>query len=252
MAIAIYPRAIPAFPTHQNLIDDVDASHVNNIQREITSIASVLGTFPQVYNDLTVPQVQTTYTPGDEGGIDPETDFTGLLRYYDPTITPINHGSISNRLDYIQKGQQNHCFKLRASNISISRSTSVSLSAKPKAVRFPKPSTTNDPFTMYNGSGVTLRKSGFWTFHGNILYTLQGTNTQNDGMYVAAIDRQGNWLDGIHRRPVEPTGTAQSLNVTLSGFFNRGDVVKLRSMHNSAVTQKIRIASLSGFLIREN
>ena len=250
MALSIYPRAIPLFPTHRNLLDDVDAAHINNIQRELTAITTVLGTNPEIYNDMSLAQVSTSYVDGDEGGIDPDINFSGLTRYYDPKITPKNHGSVSNRLDSIERGDQTHCFKLQAFNIGVSPS-SVAISTRPRLIRFPKPAAFNDPFSMYNGAGVSLRKNGYYTFHAHILYTLQGNASQNDGVYVAAIDRDGTWIDGEDRRTLEPGGGVQSLNVTLAGFFNRGDRISFLTAHSSAVAQRIRRVSLAGHLVRE-
>lgn len=40
---AVFPKGVKSFPTHRNLIDDVRAEHVNQIQDEVVALQSVLG-----------------------------------------------------------------------------------------------------------------------------------------------------------------------------------------------------------------
>lgn len=251
MALSVYPRSIPTFIAHRNLLDDVNAEHINAIQREITAIASMLGVNPQIYNDLQVAAVETVANAGDEGGIDPDTSYTSALKYFNPEVRPVNHGSVSARLDNIERGKQNHCFKLKASGIDIAPS-STNFSNRPRGIRFPKPNNQNDPFSMYNGSGVTLRKSGFWSLTASIVTNLQGTGTQNEGVFQAAIDKDQTWLEGMHREEKAAGRQNLILNVTLQDFMPRGTRIMLRMSHDSAVTQRIRLARLSGFMIRED
>jgi hypothetical protein len=44
--MAIFPLGIKTFTAKRNLLDDVDASHINDIQSEITAIETVLGENP--------------------------------------------------------------------------------------------------------------------------------------------------------------------------------------------------------------
>lgn len=252
MALSVYPRAIPTFPTHRNLLDDVDANHINNIQRELTSVASYLGVNPAMYNDRITERVVTTETPGDTGGVDGESSFSGLPRAYDPRIEVIDHGSVAARLDYIQGGLQNHSFTLRASTLDVS-SGSTSFSGTPKTVRFPKPTTKNDPFDLFSGAGVNLRKSGFYMFHAYAVYTLSGsTSAENNGHYLGAVAHNGNWVESVDRRYVSGTSEPQTFSAILMGFFNRGDVIKMRVGQDSGRSQRIRVARLSGMMIRES
>ena len=254
MALSTYPRNIPTFPTHRDLLDDVEAAHINNIQREVSAIAASVGANPALYYDVAVPQIQVPAgTPGDEGGIDPDLDQSGSPRRYDPAIKIEDYGTVSARLDFLQKGQNNHCVALRASNIDISSSTvGLGANATPKTVRFPSPSANNDPFELYGGAGVHLRKSGFYVFHGHVIYNMLGsTGASNAGRYLVSVARNGDWVDSASIIEVGATQDAQTRTATLAGFFNRGDVIKLRVAQNSGRQQKIRLARLTGFLVRE-
>jgi hypothetical protein len=253
MTVAYYPSRIRRWPTHTNLIDDVDASHVNNLQAELEKVMLTLGTVPQVYNNIETDGATTVETPGDDGAvIDDDTLFTGYVRYYDPKIKPVDHGSVGQRLDNIERGSQFHVFRMRANNMSIG-SSGVSLSARPKGIRFPKPSSNNDPHEMHNGVGVTLRKSGFWLFSGNVVYNLQGAGVNaNDGTYQATVDSDGEFLDSLFRDQIAGTNKDPVLNPFTMGFFNKGARISLRTSHNSGREQKIRTARLSGVLLRES
>jgi hypothetical protein len=252
MAISYYPNRVVQFPTHRNLLDDVDANHINSIQAELTSVMDSLGINPHIFNDLQVDYTSSVAIPSDEGGVsDDDTLYTPTLRYYDPKVKPYDHGSVGQRLDNVERGRQFHCFKLRASGIDVA-TKSVALDQRPRGVRFPKPSAANDPYDMHNGLGVTLRKSGFWMLSGSLVYTLQGTTAgANNGIYQAVIDYDGNFIEGMDRSQETGSNAHPSLNPLLFGFFTRGTRISLRTSQNSGRNQKIRLARLAGVLIRE-
>jgi hypothetical protein len=252
MPISYYPNRIRTFPVHQNLLDDVDANHINNIQNELAAVMFALGTSPQVFNDIQTDFIPTTVTPNDEGGvIDDDTLFQSTVRYYDPKVKPVDHGNVGQRMDDIERGRQFHCFRLRGTGMDIA-SGNAGLSTRPRGIRLPKPNSDNDPYDMHNGVGVTLRKSGFWMFAGNVVFTLQGnTAGSNNGDYNATIDYDGNYLDGMVRDEISGRDKHPVLGPTLFGFFSRGTRVSLRASHNSGRLQKIRMARLAGALLRE-
>jgi hypothetical protein len=254
MAISYYPNRVRDFVTHRNLLDDVDAEHINAIQAELRATMLTLGTSPAVYNDIQTDNVPSAADPNDDGGIsdDDSVSFTTTLRYFDPKKKPVDHGSVAQRLDDIERGSQFHAFRLRANGID-NASKSTALSERPRGVRFPKPASSNDPYNLHNGVGVTLRKSGFWIFNGSVVYTLQGSTAgSNNGVYQATIDVDGDYLEGMARAEVSGTQNHPIVNPTLMGFFPRGTRVSLRTSQNSGRNQKIRRAMLAGVLIRES
>lgn len=252
MAVSNYPNRITQFVTHRNLLDDVDAEHINLIQSELISTMATLGINPQIYNDMQTDYTQSTAIPNDAGGVvDNDTLYTPALRYYDPKVKPVDHGTVGQRLDDIERGKQFHCFRLRAVGLDIG-SSSIDLSVRPRGIRFPKPVSDNDPYDMHNGVGVTLRKSGFWIFSGSVCYTLLGSQASaNNGIYEAAIDYDGNYIEGMARSQETGSLNHPTLNPILFGFFPRGTRVSLRSSHNSGRIQRIRLARLAGILLRE-
>ena len=253
MAVSYYPNRIRTFPVHQNLLDDVDANHINSIQDELGAVMRSLGTAPQVYNNIETDNVPTTAVPNDDGAVvDDDTSFTSVYRYYDPKIKPVDHGSVGQRLDDIERGSQFHAFRLRAAGLTVA-SGGVGLSVRPKGVRFPKPQADQDPYEMHNGVGVTLRKAGFWIFSGSTVYTLQGTTAgSNNGIYQSVIDYDGNFTEGMDRSQETGSNNSPVLNPVLMGFFARGTRISLRTSHNSGRNQKVSIARLAGVLIRES
>lgn len=56
---ATYPLAVRTFTQKRNLLDDVDASHINDIQDEIKALETALGVMPQIDNTrkVTYPSV---------------------------------------------------------------------------------------------------------------------------------------------------------------------------------------------------
>lgn len=254
MGLSYYPNRIRTFPTHRNLLDDVDAAHVNSIQDELFAVMFSLGVAPQVYNNIETNYVSTTATPADPGGvIDDDTVYTPTARYYDPNVKPIDHGTVGQRLDDIERMQQVHAFRLKATGLDAPTSSNTLLTTRPKGIRFPKPSADMDPYDMHNGVGVTLRKSGFWFFSGTVVYTLLGSTAgSNDGVYQAAIDYDQNWLEGMARGRESGNDDHPILNPHLMGFFTRGTRISLRTSHDSGRTQKIRLARLAGMMVRES
>lgn len=250
---AIYPTRIPDFPTHQDIIEQVQAIHVNALQRELTSVIITLGTNPHVYNDINIPEVFTQAYPNDTGSvIDDDTMYQGQYRFYDPTVTPVNHGTVGQRLDDIERGKTRQVFTMTATNLDIA-SKNTDLSTRPKAIKFPKPSAKEDPASMYNGTGVTLRKSGHWDFTATVIYNLQGnTAHSNDGRYQASIDHDNNWIEGMERSRESGNNDHPVLNPRLKGYFAAGTIITLRSSQDSGRNQKIRKAMLAGHLVRED
>lgn len=252
MAVSYYPNRIRNFPSHRNLLDDVDANHINSIQAELAAVMSALGTSPQVYNNISTDSAVSTATPNDDGGItDDDVTFTVANRYFDPKIRPYDHGSVGTRMDNMERGRQFNVFLLRANNLDITPKA-TNFTERPRGVRFPKATAAQDPDDLHNGMGVTLRKSGFWVLGGSVVYNLQGgANGSNDGIYQAAVDVDSGFLDGMDRTEINGKNVHPVLNPSRMGFFERGSRVTLRTSHNSVRNQKIRTARLSGFLLRE-
>lgn len=249
--MAVYPSRIPAFVKHRNLLDDVDANHINYIQDEVNAISRYLGPMPHVYNDVATDLQSTApEATNDPGGVD-TLNYTTDAQRAKVGSKPRVHANVSSRLDYIERGQQNHCFTLIATGVDLAP-MAVNFSNRPRGIRFPAPGPRRDPFGMFNGIGVTLRKSGFWMFNGNmIINTMGNTIAANTGTFQAVIDIDGGWIEGMDRRFHE-LRTDLTLSVTRVGFFTAGSRISFRLAQNTPVTQRVRRANLSGVLLRED
>jgi hypothetical protein len=254
MAVSIYPHGVPKFVMHRNLLDTVEADHLNRVQVELSAVLETLGTNPHIYNDVEIPAIDTSGSPTDDGGVvvDDSTQYSsGVYRYFDPKVTPVDHGSVGQRLDDIERGTQNHAFKLAANNVNIPRSSTF-LSTRGWGVRMARPALSSDPFKYFNGSGVTLRKGGFWVFNASIGFNmLSASFANNSGNYQASIDWDGHWQEGMVRFSPASNGQAPILSPTLVGWFPRGTHILLRTTQDSNVTQRASFARLSGYLVRE-
>lgn len=256
MAVSNYPGRIPSFPTHRNLLDDVDAVHINSIQTELAAVMRTIGTSPEKYTYSELDLTEAASTPeGFNGSLISDSDplFAGLAASEVLKTLQFDHGTVVNRMNNIERGRQFHCFTLRGLNIDVPNQVS-SMDNRPNAIRFPKPNTLNDPYKMYNNTGgVTLRKGGFWIFLSNVVFSLQGAQaSSNNGMYQATIDYDGNFIDAMARNRISGNNDFPVLTPVLGGIFGRGDKISLRVSQNSGRLQKIRRARLSGILLREN
>ena len=244
MALGVYPYAIPEFPTFRNLQDDINANDINTIQREVSSIAGVLGQIPHIMDDVSIASPTIVSVPTGTGDTS-DTITYSPIRTFDPSGQVTDFGTVANRLRFMTQGKHVHCFKLLGAGIPLAGGDLTA----PKAVRLPLSNPDWDPAQMYNGSGVVLRKSGFWVIQAAVYFTRQGENA--DGVYQASVDRDGNWAEGTERDRVINNSHDVSLNPSLTGFYERGTTLTLRAAHSAPVSQQIALASLSGYLLRE-
>lgn len=244
MALGVYPYNIPEFPTHHNLLDDINANDINNIQREVSSIAGVVGPLPHIMDDVSISSPSVVSVPTGTGDVS-DTITYAPIRTFDPTGQVTDFGTVANRLRFLHRNQHIHCFKLQGASIPIGTGDLTN----PKAVRLPLSNPNWDPAQMYNGSGVILRKSGFWSIQGAVFFTRTAENA--DGSYQASIDINGSWGEGTDRDRVVNNSHDVSLNPRFMGFLERGTVVTIRAAHTAAASQQIALATLSGFLLRE-
>uniref|UniRef100_A0AAU3I9V3 Uncharacterized protein n=1 Tax=Streptomyces sp. NBC_01393 TaxID=2903851 RepID=A0AAU3I9V3_9ACTN len=134
---AVYPKQYKSFPVHKNLVEDIDASHVNGLQDEVLAIQQTLG-------------------------INPHQD-TGLK------MKANTYASVADRLDAIQRG-----YGIPACYLS--KSADSVYDAKTKTITFAKPANYADPEGLFNGHSITANRSGWWIVFGRVLwYNAKGT-----------------------------------------------------------------------------
>lgn len=247
---ATFPNGIASFSEKRNLLDDVDASDINRLQDEIIAVQSTLGA---LITEVASIENEVQVLEEADAAADDLTQAQNITRFR----------SLKERLDAIQKGQHVHAVDLQdIKATSIKKSDKPRLSEKPGALKFNKPSTPQDPFKMYNGSGFTLRKAGFWHIQGFVLYDLADRGqdgvpanynlAKNAGLYQAAIGVGNAFAVGMDRQEV--VKDAVQGNVFLSpsrlGWFPAGTRITLRTSQASDSNQIVRKAALSAVLLR--
>lgn len=234
MALGVYPYNIPSFPAYRNGVDDINANDINAITRELTSGLGVLGVNPHISEDVAIASPTILAVPTGTGDTSDTINYSPI-RTFDPTGQVTDFGNVATRLRFLHQNRHIHCFKLLGAGIAVA---SGGLST-PKAIRLPLANADWDPAQMYNGAGVVLRKSGFWTINASVYFTRQGDDS--NGVYQAHIDRDGNWGEGTDRDRVTDNAYDPVLNPRISGFFERGSTITLRAAHSAPGNQQIAI-----------
>lgn len=129
---AVYPKQYRSFTVHKNLVEDIDASHVNNLQDEVLALQQTLGLTP--HQDTALKMKTNTWA------------------------------SVAARLDAMQRG--------KGVPVVFLSKTSDSVKAGPwKMITWPRPSTANDPEGLFNGHSITVNRSGWWIVFAHVIWT---------------------------------------------------------------------------------
>lgn len=236
---ATFPNGIASFPTHRNLYDDVDAADINKIQEEIVAIQTVLGA---LMND--VEEIQTDVTElEEEQESDDATEVVFRQRFE----------NLKKQINYIRGGYHHMAVEVGCGSKNIPKTTKRLESSKPHLLKMAKPAANRDPYRMFNGTGITLRRSGFWIIQGHVRFdTKEGAGSQNYGMYQAAIGIGATWARGMDRtQPVHDNiWTNVFLNPIVLGTYSKGTRVTLRASQSTLITQRVARAWLSAVNIR--
>jgi hypothetical protein len=128
---AVYPKQYKQFTTHKNLVEDIDASHVNGLQDEVLAIQQTLGITP--HQDTALKMKTNTYA------------------------------SVAARLDAMQRG-----YGIPACYLS--KSADSVYDDKTKTISFAKPAAYADPEGLFNGHSITANRSGWWIVMGRVLW----------------------------------------------------------------------------------
>jgi len=236
---ATFPNGIAAFLTHRNLYDDVDASDINKIQEEIVAIQTVLGALLLDVSDIEadVEELET------EQASDNATEVVFSNRFQ----------NLKKQIEYIRNGYHVYAAEVSCGSTNIPKITKNLESTKPRLLKMAKPPADKDPRSLYNGTGLTLRKSGFWVIQGHVRYDLKdGAGSDNYGMYQAAIGIGENWARGMDRvQPVHDNIWANVfLNPIFVGYLNKGARITLRTSQSSVITQRVAAGFLSAVHLR--
>lgn len=238
---ATFPNGIASFATHKNLLDDVEASHINKIQDEVVAIEATLG------DALTTLQVieQEITALSDQEMADQAKDASLVVKYT----------SLKELVNSLWNGKNFYVASASKANFNITK-TPWHRPYPPNLIKLNKPSAADDPSGMWNGTGFTLKKSGFYLIQGFVDVNtahLASNDTRNFGTYEGSITFNGtDWIQGLDRQYPVVDGTWHDvvLNPTFLGWLTKGTRVTLRAAQSSAVDQTVLRARLSLFMLR--
>lgn len=148
--MATFPNAIKTWVAKKNRSDDVDASHVNALQDEVTAIQTTLGANPQL--DLTLNGKRNDYK------------------------------TVGARLDAIARGLDKPFVRLDSAAETIQSSGDVT------TVNFDSPNAIDDPFGMFNGLGFTIKRSGYYSLTTDVRWPNAYSGYRYLGLFVGSVE----------------------------------------------------------------
>ena len=231
--MSVFPRGIKSFPIHKNLLDDVKAEHVNDLQDEVVAIQEVLGPLVNEVNDLNLEMDQDIL------------DDAGALQ---TTLTKFK--DIAAQLLSMRRGEHLPVFSAAATN-KLFPGEQAGPTVPYRLLTFPKPAT--DTAKSYNGYGLTLPKTGFYLIRAQSNWdTYPLPLSAGFGTYSAVISINGTGNSAVvrteHYNP-EIRGVYQA--PIFLGVAPRGAIVKLLVNQNSSRTARVNTAFLSSICLRE-
>lgn len=128
--MATYPLGIKRFTTKRDLLDDVDAAHINDMQSEITAIEDMLGPNP----------------------------------HQDSLDAAWRWKTLKSRLEYMIRGYQTPCWALFNGTLKTFSSDIRS------QMTFPAPSKQDDTHGLFSSSTIKVKRPGYYTFTGRVFF----------------------------------------------------------------------------------
>lgn len=246
---ATFPNGIANFTPKQDNTDVNYAAHINRLQEEMVAVQTVLGPLINTITDIS--------DDGDEFATQTSTKFA-------------NVGSL---ISWLQNGYHVRAARASGTQYAVAGINNLGKfqSTMPSLLKLDAPTINQDPYALYNGSGFTLNKSGFWLLVGNVRvnvgermvtgdttvweYTAgnHAFSTKNAGAYQACIEWGGEWTHGMDRKEIVPDGGTYPdmfLNPVVMGWFSAGTRINLRFSQSSGFAQQVARASLSAVHFR--
>lgn len=210
---AVYPNQYKSFATHRNLVEDVDASHVNNLQDEVAAIQQTLGISPH----------RTKVE-----------------------MTTRSWASVATRLDYIQRGLGIPAIYLKKDADSYKRTST----SKTKYITWASPSRTLDPEGIFNGRSITANRTGFWQVFGRVIWTNAKGSLATGADREISIAVAGAKVMTQDMIPVTDGNT--HMHIAWQGWVRAGQSIDL-GIYHPVTNKTLSVGSLhlSASLIRE-
>lgn len=268
---ATFPNGIASFPTHRNRLDDVDAADINHIQDEIIAIQQTLGPLitqvAEVHSDVEVVQgqnntVDLSATEAEIAALQQSLEANTQSDSLNKSQNVIRFNNLDERLTRIEQGQHLPVANLRlgAPFHVAQRSLSQLKSDMGQPVAL---APFNDPYNLYNGTGLTLTKRGFWLITGFVTYSSITANTvfnRGSATFQASIEWGGDEALGMDSETLYfvegnlGAAPTEFPNVHLSpsriGYFAAGAQIYLRTAHTSTRQELVSRAGLAALFIQ--
>lgn len=215
--MATYPLGTKRFTTKRDLLDDVDASHINDIQSEIEATQDTLGANPH--------QDNTGYDAG--------------WRW----------NNLRSRLEYMIRGRHLPVYNLY-------NTTQYTLSTdSPAWMAFAAPSTTNDTHGLFSNSTIRVKRPGYYTVNAGVYFlptTLRGTRVlqiRKNNTQALRVSSQA-----VTGTETQPSGIW--LSCSWSGYLAKSEYLSLYTdlLTGSVYADgkySVRYAALDGHMIRD-
>lgn len=233
--MAVFPRAIKSFITHKNLLDDVKAEHINDLQDEVVAIQEVLGPLVNEVNELNLEM--------DQDNLEDDATLASNLQKFK---------NLGDQLIAIRRGTHIPVFQCGLAQVTI---PSENLNGTTIGYRRLNLNILNvDSHKCYNGYGLTLPRTGFYLMRAQVNWDVGGAPIANGfGTYSGVISVGGNSGFATDRQEHEHPSNLRGVhnNMTFLGYAKRGSQVFVGVNQNSARTVRINSAYLSSTLIRD-
>lgn len=233
--MSVFPRGIKSFVVHKNLLDDVKAEHINDLQDEVVALQEVLGPLVNEVNDLNLEMDQVV------------ADDKGTLK-----STLQKFKNLSEQLLAIRRGTHVPVFQAGLAQVTIPRED-----LNPPTVGFRR-LTMNilnvDSHKQYNGYGLTLPRTGFYIMKAQVNWDVGGSPLSGGyGTYTGVISVGGNTGFASSREEHTHPSNLRGIhnNMTFLGYAKRGSQVFVGVNQNSSRAVKVNSAYLSCSMLRD-
>lgn len=231
--MAVFPRGIKSFLTHKNLLDDVKAEHINDIQDEVIAIEEVLGPLVNEVADLSLEMDQDN--ADDQGNIQ---------------LNIIKFKNIADQLNALRRGTHIPAFAATATDKWFP-GEHPGPTVPYRLLPFPKPAT--DTHKAYNGYGLTLPKTGFWMIRAQTNWDVYPEPLSDGyGTYSSVISINGHGNFAVVRTEHYNPENRGVYNAPLFlGGASRGAKIKLLVNQDSSRSARVNSAYLAAVMLRE-
>lgn len=231
--MAVFPRGIKSFPVHRNLLDDVRAEHVNDLQDEVVAIQEVLGPLVNEVSDLSQEVDQDILN--DAGALQ-----TTLQKFKD----------LGAQLLSLRKGQHLPVY----ANVVTDKwfpAEQAGPTVPYRTLIFPKPPT--DTHNAYNGYGFTAPKTGFYLIKAQTNWDVYPLPLSDGyGTYSSVISIGGHGNSAVVRTEhYNPEIRGVYCGPIYLGVVARGSKVSLLVNQNSSRSARVNSGFLSFICLRE-